>query len=467
MNLISPGRTARRLAPFVFLVVAASLMAMSAHALSTQSSRVASLHGNGTADGGFEQTRHRDTGSGTAHLVLDDTLIVRASLTFQFDVDSSGNVKGTGTGEYSQATWTVSGTRGGNPVSCSPTVSTGPFTVVVTGSMRGGLVTLRFDLPDAQETTSAVDCGSGYQSPSIRSRQLNSSLKRVVVKNGLSVASGASSQTLRSDVDQSGGEYPSWLIHDQWDMTIQPPACPSSADAEALQKYGAASRQLGRAERAVVTAEREYATWRLRGLSALAALRIVVIQSSHFEHVVARDPTAAIPTFWSDPKVSPQWLRRKVRARITLFNSALGVARSGWTAADRALLASSVAATRARLLRTPCEPNARILGQRAARRSGIIAKKRRLIGQWKEATRAVIPDIPAWNDAESALQLAEEALPNAANGSSSHASLPQLQRAGAAFRHSFNAIALALKRERSIDSALNRIRAGFSSIRML
>src|SRR5439155_8518421 len=76
----------------------------------------------GGRSGGLTQTLQRDTGGNPkSRIVLDDKQTYRGELTFKFTIDSSGSISGKGTGKYTAADWSLSGTNGDKgPISCTP-----------------------------------------------------------------------------------------------------------------------------------------------------------------------------------------------------------------------------------------------------------------------------------------------------------------------------------------------------------
>src|SRR5204862_3629844 len=114
----------------------------------------------GGGSGGLTQTLHRDTGGNPkSRIVLDDKQTYRGELTFKFTIDSSGSISGKGTGKYTAADWSLSGTNGDKgPISCTPTITAKPFTVLVSGQKTGGVITLNLQLPDAKETNVDTPC---------------------------------------------------------------------------------------------------------------------------------------------------------------------------------------------------------------------------------------------------------------------------------------------------------------------
>src|SRR5207302_5900787 len=95
-------------------------------------------------------------------------------------VDKFGQISGRGTGQYTQLSWSLSGTNGSNGnFSCTPTVSANPFAVDVSGQMKARVVTLQLSLPSAQETNEETDCGAKFKANATRTTKIPDSLRKV------------------------------------------------------------------------------------------------------------------------------------------------------------------------------------------------------------------------------------------------------------------------------------------------
>lgn len=176
----------------------------------------------GVATALVDQYRHVESSSVTS----DSKDVYTARFTYSFRI-VNGRVEGRGDGVYQSATWTLNGTYNGQSFGCSPPLTTGPFTVAVTGSATASQIKLRFRLVGAREQNADYDCGAGYTGYATDSTYLAESLEKVqdAQPGGMITLSRANPRipALRK-LEETGSSSDKRVRLYEWTITIRAPA---------------------------------------------------------------------------------------------------------------------------------------------------------------------------------------------------------------------------------------------------
>ena len=457
-------RAARGRRTFLFAVLALAAGATACAAATTASGADPAatppaapvLSGAGSAEGGLQQIRKHDTQTSKNRLISDENLTLRASLSFTFGVASDGTLTGTGTGQYTQAGWSLTGTRGGAPFSCSLMLVTSPFTVTVTGKMRGGDISIRLILPDAREVVPRTDCGAGYIVAAQTTTALNGSLTNLEGR-GLAFDKAPFSQSLKKDQNRSGGVYPSWNVHHEWTVQLTPPACPSSLDSKASKSYGAGLDSLRAANRQIGGAQDTYFKFRREEGTNYFGLLGVASQARK----TAAEGAGQVRNFWSRPELTTPWIERHTLAGIRRYNRAIAAAKKAWRAADVQLKRSITEAEAAKPIRVPCEPGYKQVGYFAGRRISLAGDKVKLIAQWERSRGlSMSPSAGPLARATRFYAAARNALPRGSRGATVSVSSAQLLAASSRMTSGLALQKQAMKLQDRAVGAAAKIRGG-------
>jgi len=152
--------------------------------------------------------------------------VYRGRFTYSFQIDESGNIEGTGTGDYLTATWRLDGVNEGRRFGCNVPMSTQPFRVRVTGHAANGTARIKFALEGSREWNVDHYCGANFTGFASDGTRLADSLQLVQPAEGLGISlSGPSIQPLRK-LEVIGSDRDRRVNLHEWQITIQAPGGP-------------------------------------------------------------------------------------------------------------------------------------------------------------------------------------------------------------------------------------------------
>ena len=128
------------------------------------------IHYTGRATGGLDWQEHRASqdANPTPSVVVDQNGEDKGVFTFSFTVDrKTGEVTGSGKGNYTSATWHLTVTDSTGTFTCDVPIQTNRYLVRVTGKATGSRIKLALSLPTAQDTNDDTPCGdyTAYSTP--------------------------------------------------------------------------------------------------------------------------------------------------------------------------------------------------------------------------------------------------------------------------------------------------------------
>ena len=128
------------------------------------------IHYTGRATGGLDWQEHRASqdANPTPSVVVDQNGEDKGVFTFSFTVDrKTGEVTGSGKGNYTSATWHLTVTDSTGTFTCDVSIQTNRYLVRVTGKATGSRIKLALSLPTAQDTNDDTPCGdyTAYSTP--------------------------------------------------------------------------------------------------------------------------------------------------------------------------------------------------------------------------------------------------------------------------------------------------------------
>jgi Ca2+-binding RTX toxin-like protein len=188
----------------------------------------------GTATGLLDRYRHIDTqGSPESRVVSDSKDIYKARFTYRFEIDDLGNISGSGTGDYTSATWHLEGTNGEQgSFSCDVPMTVGAFKVRVTGRAGSGKLLVRFTLDGARESNQDHYCGAGYWGYASDSTRLADSLELVQPPDGLAADQADPAFEPLSRLETLGDDRDRRVNLHEWSLTIAAPDTPQDAGGD-------------------------------------------------------------------------------------------------------------------------------------------------------------------------------------------------------------------------------------------
>ena len=187
----------------------------------------------GVATGGEDRVSHKDDKSTNPdnHVVSDSLENYQGRFTYSFTIEN-GEVKGTGTGDYTAATWHLSGVNGKNGgFSCDVPIDTQPFRVEVNGFAADGRLYLYFTIAGSQERNEAYDCGAKFTGFATTTKFLAGSLSDLqnAIDGGYIATTVKNPQIPHlAAVTTPGDDTVSRVITDAWDISIKAPSPPGT-----------------------------------------------------------------------------------------------------------------------------------------------------------------------------------------------------------------------------------------------
>jgi hypothetical protein len=202
---------------FAFLVLAALAGAAPA-------ARLASNVYTGIAQGGVDRWRDRGKVSDSSYSFSNDTYRVR--IDFTFTVSPEGELKGTGTGQYTSLTWHLSGRNGSRgKFDCMIPVQGKPFNVNVFSAPghQAPIYQLTIYTGDAAEHNDDYNCGADYHGYATDSQYIKESLDRVLMN--IKFDGTHPVIPILTHDEQTGLSTSSSYrrTHDEWSLSIAPP----------------------------------------------------------------------------------------------------------------------------------------------------------------------------------------------------------------------------------------------------
>ena len=199
-----------------------------AAALVLPMSSVASVHPSGGA-----QSAGPFTGVGVGLLdryrhiqssfTSDSKDVYRGRFVYSFNVDESGNVQGSGNGDYLAATWRLDGVNEGRRFGCDVPMSTQSFTVRVTGRAENGRARIRFALVGSREWNEDHPCGANFTGFASDGTRLADSLELVQPAEGLDVDLRSSSTVPLRKLEVVGDDRDRRVNLHEWQFTLRVP----------------------------------------------------------------------------------------------------------------------------------------------------------------------------------------------------------------------------------------------------
>lgn len=154
----------------------------------------------------------------------DSKDVYRGRFTYTFTIDESGNVAGTGNGDYLTATWRLDGVHHGHGTfGCNVPMSTKPYRVRVTGRAADGKARIRFALEGARESNPDHDCGADFTGYASDSPRLADSLELVQPPDGIEISVENPSISPLRKLEVIGDDRDRRVNLHEWAFTIQGP----------------------------------------------------------------------------------------------------------------------------------------------------------------------------------------------------------------------------------------------------
>jgi hypothetical protein len=155
--------------------------------------------------------------------------VIAAQFTFSFQIGAGGEITGTGSGVYTDTSYSADGSYDQGPISCDVPLTGSLFTGTVSGQATYGQLTgqlqnieLHLALDNADETNPDTPCGSDYTIFAYTSTILADSLdaSNPLNFNEASLGDHVEIVVPHSNGDASDGS--TWTDDDTWDVGIQP-----------------------------------------------------------------------------------------------------------------------------------------------------------------------------------------------------------------------------------------------------
>lgn len=180
----------------------------------------------GVGTGLLDRYRHIDNHADDPddHIVSDAKDIYVGRFNYSFQVDESGNVRGTGSGTYLRSTWHLAGVNGDKgSFDCDVPMSTQDFTVRITGTASAETIRARFELVGSREWNEETSCGAGYYGFASDGDRLGDSLKLVQGDGGIAIPRTSPRIAPLRKLEVIGDERDSRVNLHEWSFTIAGP----------------------------------------------------------------------------------------------------------------------------------------------------------------------------------------------------------------------------------------------------
>jgi hypothetical protein len=148
--------------------------------------------------------------------------VYRGRFTYSFRI-VDGIVRGTGHGDYLEASWKLAGTTNDGPFSCTVPMRTQPFSVRVIGRLRNGVVRIFFGLEGARESNSDHYCGANFTGYASDDDRLNQSLIFVQGTDGITFPLDEPRIQPLREVERTGDASDNRVNIHSWTFTIRGP----------------------------------------------------------------------------------------------------------------------------------------------------------------------------------------------------------------------------------------------------
>ena len=154
----------------------------------------------------------------------------RGRFTYSFSVDGFGNINGTGTGVYQEATWRLDGVNEGRRFGCDVPMLTQPYSVRITGSATADTIMVRFALVGSREWNNDHPCGANFTGFASDGTRLADSLELVQPPEGIRIPRASPRIPPLRRLEVIGNDRDRRVNLHEWAFTIAGPGAPPPPD---------------------------------------------------------------------------------------------------------------------------------------------------------------------------------------------------------------------------------------------
>jgi Ca2+-binding RTX toxin-like protein len=147
--------------------------------------------------------------------------VYRGRFTYRFTIDESGNVEGTGNGDYLTATWNLAGVTDHGAFICDVPMRTSPFRVRITGHAADGTARIRFALEGSREWNRDHYCGANFTGYASDGTRLADSLQLVQPADGIEISLENPTIPPLRKLEVLGNDSDRRVNLHEWDITIR------------------------------------------------------------------------------------------------------------------------------------------------------------------------------------------------------------------------------------------------------